>query len=431
AEGGVRDLDGEEVAEEVERMAKQGLRVLATAMGEGASAAEKVCKGEPEGLVFLGLQGMMDPPRPGVVEAVAACHRAGIRVVMVTGDNPVTAAAIAQKVGITTDTAEVRTGPELEWMSDDELREVASSVSVYARVRPAQKLRLVNTLRRIGHVVAVTGDGVNDAPALKSAHIGAAMGRSGTDVAKEASEMVLTDDNFATVYAAVEEGRTAFSNIRNATFFLVSSGIGELIAILASLGLRWPLPLLPAQILWLNLVTNGIEDMALAFEPGEEAQYRRPPLSPKEGILSRLFIERSLLVGLVMGAGTLGVFAWEWGGGATIEYARVAALSTLVAFQILHVFNCRSEGRSAFAKSPLLNRFLLIGTVLSLAVHIGAMYLAPTQFLLRLEPLSLMTWGRIVMVAVSVMLVVELHKLLRRPRLEDVPQRLGWGPSPA
>ncbi len=428
---GREELNAEQVTDEAQRMARDGLRILAMAMGEGPEVAEAVRRGEPAGLEFLGLQGMMDPPRDGVVEAVSACHRAGIRVMMVTGDNPATAAAIAEKVGITTAMPEVRTGSQLEEMSDAELEDVTPYVSVYARVRPTQKLRLVNTLRRQGHVVAVTGDGLNDAPALKSAHIGAAMGRSGTDVAKEASEMVLTDDNFATVYAAVEEGRTAFSNIRKATFFLISSGIGELLAILGSLALRWPLPLLPAQILWLNLVTNGIEDVGLSFEPGEREQYRRPPLSPKEGILSRVFIERSVIVGLVMAAGTLGIFAWEWGGGATIEYARVAALTTLVTFQVFHVLNCRSEEKSAFAKNPFTNRLLLIGTLLSLAAHVGAMYVAPTQFLLRLEPLGLETWGRIAMIALSVILVVEIHKILRRPRLKTAPSAQAWTASKA
>ena len=417
---GAREIDVNRINEEARNMAEEGLRVLAMAMGEGPLVAEAIRSGRPAGLTFLGLQGMMDPPREEVTQAVAACHRAGIRVIMVTGDNPVTAAAIAQRVGIGRGVPEVRTGTELASMSDEELQAVATRVSVYARVRPSQKLRLVNCLRRLGHIVAVTGDGVNDAPALKSAHIGAAMGRSGTDVAKEASEMVLTDDNFATVYAAVEEGRTAFANIRKATFFLISSGIGELVAILASLGLRWPLPLLPAQILWLNLVTNGIEDVALAFEPGEKEQLQRPPISPKEGILSRVLIERSIIVGLVVAAGTLAMFAWERGAGSTLAYARVTALTTMVTFQVFHVLNCRSEYKSAFRKSPLSNRLLLVGTALSLVAHIGAMYLAPTQFLLRLEPLSLETWGRVVLVALSVIAVVEVHKLLRRPELSTV-----------
>jgi len=408
-------IDSERILSEAERMAEQGLRVLAMAKAEDKQAVESTLKGEPRSLTFLGLQGMLDPPREDAVRAVASCHRAGIRVMMVTGDNPTTAASIAQKVGISKERPEVLTGSDLEKMPDRKLEEALSKVRVFARVSPSQKLRLVNILRKQGQIIAVTGDGVNDAPALKSAHIGAAMGKSGTDVAKEASEMVITDDNFATIYAAVEEGRTVFSNIRKATFFLISSGIGEVLAILGSLAMRLPLPLLPAQILWLNVVTNGVEDVALAFEPGEEEQYRRPPRDPKAGILSRLLIERALIVGLVMAAGTLGMFIWERGGGATLEYARVAALTTLVMFQIFHVFNSRSVQRSIFRKNPLSNTFLFAGTILSFAIHFGAMYFEPTQTLLRIEPLTMDTWLRLVLIASSILAVVELHKLFRHP----------------
>ena len=411
---GIEKIDSAEVIRQADSMARDGLRVLAMAMGEGDKVIKTVSDGVPGGLTFLGLQGMMDPPREEAIEAVAASHRAGIRVMMVTGDNPVTAAAIAQKVGISKQLPEVRTGNEIARLSDKELEKLASTVSVYARVSPSQKLRLVNTLRNMGHIVAVTGDGVNDAPALKSAHIGVAMGQAGTDVAKEASEMVITDDNFASIYAAVEEGRTSFQNIRNATFFLISSGLGEVITIITSLVMRFPLPLLPAQILWLNVVTNGVEDVALAFEPGEKAQFRKPPRSPKEGILSRTQVQRGLLVGLVIAAGTLGMFVWERNIGATLEYARVTALTTLVVFQIFHVFNCRSEELSFFRKSPFSNKFLLIGTVLSLALHIGAMYFPPTQLVLRLEPLTLETWSHLTMIAISVVVVVEIDKLIRR-----------------
>ena len=411
---GIEKIDSAEVIRQADSMARDGLRVLAMAMGEGDKVIKTVSDGVPGGLTFLGLQGMMDPPREEAIEAVAASHRAGIRVMMVTGDNPVTAAAIAQKVGISKQLPEVRTGNEIARLSDKELEKLASTVSVYARVSPSQKLRLVNTLRNMGHIVAVTGDGVNDAPALKSAHIGVAMGQAGTDVAKEASEMVITDDNFASIYAAVEEGRTSFQNIRNATFFLISSGLGEVITIITSLVMRFPLPLLPAQILWLNVVTNGVEDVALAFEPGEKAQFRKPPRSPKEGILSRTQVQRGLLVGLVIAAGTLGMFVWERNIGATLEYARVTALTTLVVFQIFHVFNCRSEELSFFSKSPFSNKFLLIGTVLSLALHIGAMYFPPTQLVLRLEPLTLETWSHLTMIAISVVVVVEIDKLIRR-----------------
>jgi Ca2+-transporting ATPase len=411
-----RSLETERVLDKARQMAEEGLRVLAMAMGEGPETAESIQQGNPTNLTFLGLQGMMDPPREDAAEAVAACHRAGIRVVMVTGDNPTTAVSIARRVGLVAEKPEVRTGTQLEKMSEEEFNETVRRVSIYARVSPSQKLRLVNALRKQGEIIAVTGDGVNDAPALKSAHIGAAMGKAGTDVAKESSEMVLTDDNFATIYAAVEEGRTVFSNIRKATFFLISSGAAEVILILTSLGMRLPLPLLPAQILWLNVVTNGVEDVALAFEPGEKEQHRRPPRDPKAGILSRLLIERTAIVGILMAAGTLGMFIWDRSGGATLEYARVTALTTMVMFQIFHIANCRSVQRSAFRKNPLSNKFLFAGVVVSLGVHIGAMYFEPTQFLLRLEPLTLQTWFRLVLIALSVIVVVEIHKLLRKPR---------------
>jgi Ca2+-transporting ATPase len=357
----------------------------------------------------------MDPPREDAVEAVASCHRAGIRVMMVTGDNPATAAGIAQKVGISQEEPEVLSGSDLEKMSDHELQQALNRVRVFARVSPSQKLRLVDNLRKQGQIIAVTGDGVNDAPALKAAHIGTAMGESGTDVAKEASEMVITDDNFATIYAAVEEGRTVFSNIRKATFFLISSAFSSVVVILASLAMRLPLPLLPAQILWLNVATNGVTDVALAFEPGEEEQYRRPPRDPTAGILSRLLIERSIIVALVMAAGALGVFMWETGQGASLEYARVAALTTLVTFGLFHVFNSRSVQRSAFRKNPLSNKFLFVATISSFAIHLGAMYFGPTQMLLRIQPLTLDTWLRLAPIALSVLAVVELHKLFRHP----------------
>jgi len=412
---GSAKLDRELVLNEAERMAEESLRVLAMAKAESDEGADSVQQGKPSGFTFLGLQGMMDPPREDAVKAVASCHRAGIRVMMVTGDNPTTAAGIAQKVGISRAKPEVLTGSDLEKMSEPELQEALNRVRVFARVSPSQKLRLVDNLRKQGQIIAVTGDGVNDAPALKAAHIGTAMGKSGTDVAKEASEMVITDDNFATIYAAVEEGRTVFSNIRKATFFLISSAFSSVVVILASLAMRLPLPLLPAQILWLNVATNGVTDVALAFEPGEEEQYLRPPRDPTAGILSRLLIERSIIVALVMAAGGLGVFMWETGEGASLDYARVAALATLVTFGLFHVFNSRSIQRSAFRKNPLSNKFLFIATISSFAIHLGAMYFGPTQMLLRIQPLTLDTWLRLVPIGLSVLAVVEIHKLFRRP----------------
>ncbi|HMB53814.1 MAG TPA: HAD-IC family P-type ATPase, partial [Thermoanaerobaculia bacterium] len=278
---------------------------------------------------------------------------------------------------------------------------------------PEHKLRLARALQARGDVVAITGDGVNDAPALKQADIGAAMGRSGTEVAKEAADMVVTDDDFATIFAAVEEGRVAFANVRNTTFFLVSSGAAEVLAVLASLLFGFPLPFLPAQLLWLNLVTNGAQDIALAFEPGEEDVRRQPPRPRAEGVISSLLWERTALVGAVMAAGTLFLFLVERAAGTSLEEARTIALTTMVVFQVIHVGNCRSERHSLFAKSPFANPLLFAGTAAALALHVGALYFEPTQVALRVEPLDLATWAKIFAVALSVAVAVELHKRLR------------------
>ena len=405
-------IDRSALARAADEMAASGLRVLGLARG-GEAAAATLHAERIEGLSFVGLVGLLDPPRPEARAAVASCRSAGIRVIMVTGDHARTAAAIAARIGLEAE-AEPLEGAHLASLSDPELSHALRTTSVLARVSPSDKLRIVRLLREAGHVVAVTGDGVNDAPALKAAHVGAAMGAGGSDVARQASEIVLADDCFATIGAAIEEGRTAFSNIRKATFFLVSSGVGELLSIIGSLALRLPLPLLPGQILWLNLVTNGIEDVALAFEPPEADDLRRPPRSPAEGILSRRLVERLLISGGVMAAGTLFVFLAEWGEDPErLAYARVAALTTLVAFQVIHVGNCRSERRSAFTTSPFSNRFLFFGVLGSALLHIAAMYFPPTQRLLHLEPLRGDSWLRIAATAVTILAVVELHKLLR------------------
>lgn len=434
-EGGSSELDRGHFERLHDDLASRGLRVLAMAVGRGRDAAESIRGEHPQGMTFVGMQGLMDPPRPEAIEAVDNCHRAGIRVIMVTGDHARTAAAIAhqvhidQPVGRAADDsrqaasgenlAEVTNGQQLAELADPDLDEVLRRVNVYARTRPAQKLRIVNRLKSQNQIVAVTGDGVNDAPALKSAHLGAAMGQTGTDVAKEASDMVITDDNFASVYAAVEQGRTAFRNIRMATFFLLSTGAADVIIILTALAIRWDLPLLPAQILWCNVVTNGIADVALGFETGEQALYRRRPRSPDEGVLDYMLLERLVVVGIWLAIGTLGVFWWvNFYRGESLDLARVAALTTLVLFQKVHVFNCRSEDVSIFKKNPLENKVLVIGVLASLGVHIAALYIPWTQRLLHFEPLSWQIWLISIAVASTAIVVNELHKWLR-PRKQS------------
>jgi magnesium-transporting ATPase (P-type) len=407
-------LDAEAVRAAADDMARRGLRVLAMAHGRlPRPLARPDDVRAPDDLVLTGLQGMLDPPRAGVREAIEACHDAGIRVLMITGDHAATAQAIATRLRIAGPDAEVLTGVELAELSDDELDERVGRISVFARVAPEDKLRIVRALERTDQVVAVTGDGVNDAPALKAAAIGVAMGRGGTDVARQASDMVLADDNFVSVQAAVEEGRITFDNVRKVTFFLISTGAATIVAILVAVWLGWPLLMVPAQLLWLNLVTKGIQDVALAFEPGEPGVLRRPPRPRREGILDRLLWERTLLTAIVMAAGTLWLFRWELDRTGSLELAQTVALTTMVVFSTFHVGNSRSSTISVFRMSPASNPFLLAGTVAALVIHVGALYLPPTQFVLRVEPIEAAAWVRIVAVSATILFAIELDKWIR------------------
>jgi calcium-translocating P-type ATPase len=416
-------FDRDLVAEAADRMASGGLRVLAMAMLDPADPGlVSPAAGDPEQLItsgnltFVGLQGMLDPPRPGVADAVDGCRRAGIRPVMITGDHAATALAIGIRLGIATESDRALTGAELDMMSDEELQRVVADVPVFARVSPEHKLRIVLALRAVGNVVAVTGDGVNDAPALRSADIGVAMGKGGTDVAREASDMVLADDNFASIYAAVHEGRVAFDNVRKVTFFLISTGAASIVALSTGLVLGWPLIMLPTQLLWLNLVTNGVQDVAMAFEPAEPGIIERPPRPIEEGVISRMLWKRTFLVGLVMAAGTLWIFNWERQVTGSVDAARTAALTTMVLFQAIHLGNVRSERVSAFRVPITSNRFLLIAAVAALAIHAVALYLPFTQFVLSVEPIGIGAWVRSGLVALSVLVVGELHKAWERRR---------------
>jgi len=411
---GAVPLDAVMIQAAAHNLAGRGLRVLAMAYRRLPHQPTSLdAAGEPARLTFVGLQGMMDPPRAGVREAIARCQEAGIRVIMITGDHAATAFAISRDLGIGRNDR-VLTGIELAMLDEGALQAVVRDVDVYARIAPEQKLRIVRALQAHGEIVAVTGDGVNDAPALKAADIGVAMGRSGTDVAREAAEMVLADDNFITIVNAVEEGRVTFDNLRRTTFFLIATGAAEVLIILGALALGWPAPLVPAQILWLNLVTDGLEDEALAFEPGEPDILRRPPRSPREGIISPLLWERTVLTALVIAVGTLALFHWELDRSGSLLQAQTVALTTLVIFEAFQAGNARSEQRSLFRLNPFSNRFLLVGTVVAVGIHFAALYFPPTQFVLRVTPVDIAAWMRIILVAATVILAVELHKWLRR-----------------
>jgi Ca2+-transporting ATPase len=407
-------INRHKILQKASEMAARGLRVLA--MAYRIDSIGKQVEDEPGELCFLGLVGMLDPPRPEVREAISGCRQAGIRVLMITGDHAATARSIACALGLVDRTdAPVLTGVDLDGMDDETLREAVGQVSVYARVAPEQKLRVVRALQSLGEVVAVTGDGVNDAPALKAAEIGVSMGKSGTDVARAASDMVLADDNFVSIKAAVEEGRIIFDNVRKVTFFLISSGAAEILTILATLALGWPIPYVAAQILWMNLVTTGLQDVALAFEPGEEGVLDRPPRSPNEGVLSKLLWTRAVIAGVVMGVGTLVMFRWELSQGGSLERARTVALTTMVIFQMFHVGNSRSEHESIFTRSPFSNGYLFLATAGAFAIHVVALYVPGTQFVLRVEPIGdLETWVRMTLMGALILVAVELHKLFDR-----------------
>jgi Ca2+-transporting ATPase len=402
-------------------MASQGYRVLALAEGPAPAHLDtRQTPPEPTGLTLLGFVGMIDPLRPGVREAVASCHAAGITVCMVTGDHPVTALAIARDLGLASQPDQVVTGRELEAMTAEQLQLAVERVRVFARVTPRQKLELVEAAKRAGHYVVVTGDGVNDAPALKAAHIGVAMGRSGTDVAREAADLVISDDNFATIVAGVEEGRVAYDNIRKVIYLLVSTGAAEIVLVALAVATGLPLPLLPVQLLWLNLVTNGIQDVALAFEPSEGDVLRRKPRPPGEPIFNQLMIERTVLAAVVMGVVGFAAFAWMLQNGWSEDSARNALLLLMVLFENIHIGNCRSETKSGLVLSPFRSPILLIGTITAFLVHVVSMYLAPMQMVLRTEPVSPGTWASLLALALTIFVVMEIHKLIWAIRHRNV-----------
>jgi len=403
-----------------DNFAKDGLRVLAMAYKEATPETNEIKHSDVESdLIVAGLQGMIDPPRPEAAEAIEGCKQAGIRVVMITGDHAITALAIAKNLGVAKEKDKVLTGQDLQPMTDEDLFHAVNDVNVYARVAPEHKLRIVRQLMKHGEIVAVTGDGVNDAPALKSAHIGVAMGKSGTDVAKEASDMVVTDDNFASIFSAVKEGRVVFDNIRKVTFFLIPTGVASILSIIATVVAGLPIPYVPAQLLWINLVTNGLQDVALAFEPPEDDIHKRPPRDPQEGIMSKLLIERTILVGVLIAAGIIYNFASYLQAGASLEKARTIAVTTMVFFQFFQAWNSRSETRSIFSVSPTSNPFLLFALIAATFAQIALLYVPSLQWIFRTEPLSIVEWAWIISVAASVVAVVEFDKLIRRkiPRL--------------
>jgi magnesium-transporting ATPase (P-type) len=396
------------------RLAEKGLRVLAMAYRPMPADTEEITHEDVNDLTFAGLQAMLDPPRPEAIEAISQAKKSGVRVLMITGDNRLTAKTVARRLSIA-GAGRTLTGHDLNRMDDEDLQRAVNRVSVFARVSPHHKLRIVNALKANDQIVALTGDGVNDSPALKAAHIGVAMGITGTDVAKESSDMVILDDNFASIYSAIVGGRVAFDNLRKVTWFLLCGSVGITLAVLISLFAAAPLIFLPAQILWVNLVTSGLQDVSLAFDPEEPGVAERPPRPPREGILNRSLILRLAVIGVTIGAIGFGLFYYYLAAGASLSHARTVALTGIVFSQFFNVFNARSEKRSVFTVNPLTNRLLVFSQITALAAHLSLIYAPPMQLLFRTTPLQLNDWLLIGALGSVVIVVSELHKLkLRR-----------------
>ena len=413
-DGAVHPLDGawrQRILAANGRLAAGGQRVLGVAFRPLDAFDGAAPEGVERELIFIGLVGMMDPPRPEAREAVASARRAGIRPVMITGDHPLTAQAVAAQLGMYAPGDRVLTGRELEQMTVEELARIVERVAVYARVSPEHKLHIVAALQEHHHIVAMTGDGVNDAPALKKADIGVAMGVTGTDVAKEAADMVLLDDNFATIVAAVEEGRTIYDNIRKFIKYLLTSNSGEIWTMLLGPLAGLPVPLLPLQILWINLVTDGLPALALSVEPPERDVMERPPHPPRESIFARGLGAHILWVGLLMGALTFGVQRWAYG---RSDNWQTMVFNTLALAQMAHVLAVRSERESLVTQGLFSNPWMVWAVASTLVFQGLVLYVPFLQRTFSTSPLTagelLLTWG----VAALVFVAVELEKWVRR-----------------
>ncbi|HOY66485.1 MAG TPA: HAD-IC family P-type ATPase [Candidatus Ozemobacteraceae bacterium] len=402
--------------------ADEALRVLGLAtrdLPEGADPAA-FCEGAQEGYTFVGLVGMMDLPRPEAIEAVAKCRKAGIKVVMITGDHAATARAVGRKVGLFDEGMRMMTGEDLSKLDDAGLRDIVESVAIYARTSPEDKMRIIQALQHHGHVVSMTGDGVNDAPALTRADIGVAMGRSGTDVAREAAGMVLVDDNFASIVSAVEEGRIIFNNLRKAISFMVSTNSGEVLTLLSASLMGWAAPLRAVQVLWVNLVTDGFTTIALGVDPAEGDEMQKQPRRHNEPLLSRAMSLQVGIVAVLMAAGTLWAYhlGLNWNGNPAspdaVILAQTMSFGVMVFFQLFNIFNCRSSEKSLLSVGVFGNPSLVGAVLGATLLQLLAMYLPFMQSLMKTASLDATQMGVVLGISFSVIPVIELLKLATR-----------------
>lgn len=402
--------DAKAVLAQVDEWAAKGFRNIALAYK--VSDESGIAK---DGYSYIGFAAIADPLREGVKEAVLKAQEAGISVAMVTGDHPNTAFFIAKELGIAKSKDEVIDGLEISrWMERGGHKEEIANKRIFARVSPEQKQRIIGAFQELGHYVAVTGDGVNDAPALKFANIGIAMGKSGTDVARESSDLILTDDAFGSIVNGVEEGRVAYDNIRKVIHLLISTGLAEIVLVVLSILFFIPMPLLPVQILWLNIVANGIQDMALAAEGAEPEVLKRKPRDPKEPIFNKVMISRIVVGGLYMGLSSFALFYTLLSFGYHEDAARNITLLLMILFENVHTFNSRSENISIFKINHAKNMLLWISVAVAQGIHIAAMYSPFMRSVLSIEPVTLQMWGTLLFLALTLVAVMEAEKFFRK-----------------
>lgn len=404
--------DKDDVLSVAQTMAGDALRVLGMAY-KHLTTNPAVAEAIEQDMVFVGLAGMIDPPREEVKQAIKLCDQAGIKSVMITGDHKLTAIAIAKELGLLKEGVAI-SGAELDNLSDEEFEALVERIEVYARVSPAHKLRIVEALTKKGHVVAMTGDGVNDAPALKKADIGVAMGITGTDVTKEASDMVLTDDNFASIVVAVAEGRCVFSNIRKYLVYLLSGNMGAVFGIAAALFVGLPLPLTAVMILFINLLMDGAPAIALGVEPQERGIMKQPPYPRKKSIFNRHALWFIPGVGAWIGAMALLVFIWTLEGGGELQKAMTMFFVTLICLRLFNTYNCRSASSSLFSLGLFTNKWVLYATACSFLMLLTVLYVPFLQDAFKVVPLDLVDWALIIPLAATVFIVVEISKAVIR-----------------
>jgi magnesium-transporting ATPase (P-type) len=415
----IKDIDRQAIEKQFEEMAGEGYRMIALAQGKAVS--EKEAESQLQDLTFLGMVAMIDPLRSEAYEAVQRAQQGGINIAMITGDHPATARAIALELGLCKKEDEVVTGPQLRKAQEkgqDDLENLVRPARVFARIEPQQKEQIVQIFQSQGHFVAVTGDGVNDAPAMRAANAGIAMGKRGTDVARETADLILSDDNFASIVAGIEQGRIVYNNIRKVIALLITTGFSAILLFFLSVSAGLQMPLIAVQLLWLNLVANGLQDVALAFEPKEGGELRQKPRHPKEPVFERRLIEHMLIIGTSMGTLAFAAFYYFNLQGYALEECRNLTLMLLVLFGNIHALSSRSETRSLFRMKLFSNPFLITAVPLAQALHIGASYMPGLSDVLQLRPITFEEWLPLLGVAFLLLIIEELHKAWLRARAQ-------------